>query len=43
VPRSQPAVPVSDRLQSAEVSAVFRSWDDRFGAVLAGLSFATLT
>jgi hypothetical protein len=25
------------------VSAVLRSWEDRFGVVLAGLAFATLT
>jgi hypothetical protein len=30
-------------LRPAEVSAVLRSWEDRFGAVLAGLSFDTLT
>ncbi|SFE51564.1 DUF4253 domain-containing protein [Blastococcus tunisiensis] len=28
---------------AAQVSAVLRSWEDRFGAVLAGLGFATLT
>jgi hypothetical protein len=28
---------------AAEVSAVLRSWEDRFGAILVGLSFATLT
>jgi hypothetical protein len=28
---------------AAQVSAVFRSWEDRFGAVLVGLSFATIT
>jgi hypothetical protein len=28
---------------AAEVSAVLRSWEDRFGAFLVGLSFATLT
>ena len=32
-----------NRLQSAEVSAVLRSWEDRFGVVLVGLGFATLT
>ena len=32
-----------NRLQSSEVSAVLRNWEDRFGVVLAGLSFATLT
>jgi hypothetical protein len=28
---------------SAEVSAVLRSWEDRFGAILVGLAFATMT
>jgi hypothetical protein len=28
---------------AAEVSAVLRSWEDRFGAVVVGLSFATIT
>jgi hypothetical protein len=28
---------------AAEVSAVLRSWEDRFGAVLVGLSFGTMT
>jgi hypothetical protein len=29
--------------RAAEVSAVLRSWEDRFGVVLAGLGFATMT
>ncbi|MFQ1003901.1 DUF4253 domain-containing protein [Modestobacter sp. SSW1-42] len=32
-----------NRLQSEEVSAVLRSWEDRFGVVVAGLAFATVT
>lgn len=28
---------------AAQVSAVLRSWEDRFGAILVGLSFATIT
>ena len=28
---------------AAEISAVLRSWEDRFGAVLVGLGFATMT
>ena len=28
---------------AAEISAVLRSWEERFGVVLAGLGFATLT
>jgi hypothetical protein len=28
---------------AAEVSAVLRSWEDRFSAILVGLSFATIT
>lgn len=28
---------------AAEVSAVLRSWEDRFGAILVGLGFATMT
>ncbi len=32
-----------NRIGSAEVSAVLRSWEDRFGAVLVGLGFATIT
>ena len=30
-------------LGSAQVSAVLRSWEDRFGVVLVGLAFATIT
>lgn len=32
-----------NRRGAEEVSAVLRSWEDRFGVVLAGLGFATLT
>ena len=32
-----------NRREPAEVSAVLRSWEDRFGAMLVGLGFATLT
>ena len=32
-----------NRIEPVEVSAVLRSWEDRFGAVLVGLSFATIT
>jgi hypothetical protein len=32
-----------NRRSSAQVSAVLRSWEERFGTVLAGLGFATLT
>lgn len=32
-----------NRREAAEVSAVLRSWEDRFGAVLVGLGFATIT
>lgn len=32
-----------NRAQAVEVSAVLRSWEDRFGAVLVGLSFSTIT
>ncbi len=32
-----------NRIEAAEVSAVLRSWEDRFGAVLVGLGFATVT
>ena len=32
-----------NRIQPPEVSAVLRSWEDRFGVVLAGLSFDVLT
>ena len=28
---------------AAEVSAVLRSWEDRFGTILVGLGFATIT
>ena len=32
-----------NRVQAAEVSSVLRSWEDRFGVVLAGLCFATMS
>lgn len=32
-----------NRIEAVEVSAVLRSWEDRFGAVLVGLGFATIT
>lgn len=32
-----------NRLGTAQVSAVLRSWEDRFGVVLVGLAFATIT
>jgi hypothetical protein len=32
-----------NRIEPAQVAAVLRSWEDRFGVVLAGLDFATLT
>ena len=30
-------------IEAAQVSAVLRSWEDRFGAILVGLSFSTIT
>jgi hypothetical protein len=35
--------PVNHELDGADISAVLRSWEDRFGAVLTGLGFDTLT
>jgi hypothetical protein len=32
-----------NRRDADQVSAVLRSWEERFGAVLAGLGFATMT
>ena len=32
-----------NRIEPVEVSAVLRSWEDRFGAVLVGLAFSTIT
>lgn len=32
-----------NRIEAVKVSAVLRSWEDRFGAVLVGLGFATIT
>jgi hypothetical protein len=32
-----------NRVSSAEVSAVLRSWEERFGIVVAGLTFATIS
>jgi hypothetical protein len=32
-----------NRIGPAQTSAVLRSWEDRFGAILVGLSFATIT
>ena len=35
--------PVNHGLNGADVSAMLRSWEDRFGAVLTGIGFNTLT
>ncbi len=32
-----------NRTTATEISAVLRSWEDRFGVILAGLGFATMT
>ena len=32
-----------NRSGAAQISAVLRSWEDRFGVILAGLGFATMT